>query len=169
MILSRPVNEELVRRFSEWLVCQRCSRTTREVYNRVAGKFFQYWGRRKFTEVRPLDIQQFMVESSNRDLSSEVVHRYLWALRSFFDFLCLRGVVDEVAPRLVKSRPARRRLLRALSKANVQRLIGSATNPRDRAILELFYATGCRLRHSQAAMHCVRTSLIRLCASVRGV
>jgi site-specific recombinase XerD len=36
-------------------------------------------------------------------------------------------------------------LPRALSKKNVIRLIAAATNPRDRAILELFYATGCRL------------------------
>jgi len=145
MSLTSLANEELVRRFSEWLVCQRYSRTTREVYNRIAGKFFRFWGRRNFSYVSPLDIHQFLTKSSDRDLSGDVVHRYLWALRSFFDFLCLRGVVDEVAPRLVRSRPARRRLLRALSEANVRRLIDSAKNPRDRAILELFYATGCRL------------------------
>ena len=142
---KRFANHELVRRYRDWLVCQRYSRTTREVYNRVVGKFLQSWGRRKFSQVRPLDIQEFMTESSRRDISREVVHRYLWALRSFFDFLCLRGVVDEVAPRLVRSRPAPRRLLRALSEANVRRLINAAANPRDRAILELFYATGCRL------------------------
>ena len=91
-----------------------------------------------------MDIQEFMTESSRRDVSGDVVHRYLWALRSFFDFLCLRGVVDDVAPRLVRTRPAKRRLLRALSEANVRKLIDAATNPRGRAMLELFYATGYR-------------------------
>src|SRR4029077_12940148 len=95
-------NQELVCRYREWLVCQRYSRSSRESYNRVAGKFLQFWGRRAFSRVRPLTIQNFMTESARRDLSGEVVHRYLWALRSFFDFLCLRGVVDEVAPRLVR-------------------------------------------------------------------
>jgi integrase/recombinase XerC len=138
-------NADIVSRYSEWLVCQRYSRTTREVYNRVAGKLFQFWGRRHFSEVSHLEVREFLTEMSRRDLSTEVVHRYLWALRSFFDFLCLHGVVDEVAPRLVRPRPAQRPLPRALSEKNVSRLIRAANNPRDRAILELFYATGCRI------------------------
>jgi integrase/recombinase XerC len=138
-------NADIVGRYSEWLVCQRYSRTTRAVYNRVAGKFFHFWGRRQFSEVSHLDVREFITEMSQRDLSSEVVHRYLWALRSFFDFLCLHGVVDEVAPRLVRPRPSQRPLPRALSERNVSRLIHAARNPRDRAILELFYATGCRI------------------------
>jgi len=142
---QRLTNPELVDRFRQWLVCQRYSRGARETYDRVAGKFLRYWGRRSFSRVRPHHIQDFMTELSRRDLSGEVVRRHLWALRSFFDFLCLRGVVDKVAPRLVRPRPERRRLLRALSEANVRRLIDAAGNPRDRAILELFYATGCRL------------------------
>jgi site-specific recombinase XerD len=118
MDLKRLTNDALVCRYGEWLVCKRYSRSTRETYNRVAAKFLRFWGRRKFSAVKPLDVHGFMTESSCRDLSSEVVHRYLWALRSFFDFLCLRGVVDEVAPRLVRSRPAPRRLLRALSEGS---------------------------------------------------
>lgn len=145
MGLKRLTNGELVSRFGEWLVCQRYSRGTRESYNRVAGDFLQFWGPRGFSTVRPFDIHEFLTESARRDLSGEVVHRYLWALRSFFDFLCLRGVVDEVAPRLVHSRPVPPRILRALSEANVRKLINAGANPRDRAILELFYATGCRL------------------------
>lgn len=138
-------NTEIVKRYSEWLVCQRYARVTREVYNRVSRKFLEYWGGRHFSEVSPLDIRAFITKMSERDLSSEVVRRYLWALRSFFDFLCIRGVADEVAPRLVRPRPAQRPLPRALSKKNVIRLITAAQNPRDRAILELFYATGCRI------------------------
>jgi site-specific recombinase XerD len=38
----------------------------------------------------------FLIEMSRRDLSADVEHRYLWALRCFFDFLCLDGLVDGV-------------------------------------------------------------------------
>lgn len=138
-------NSEIVNRYSDWLVCQRYAKVTREVYNRVSQKFLQYWGGRHFSEVSHLDIRAFITQMSERDLSSEVVHRYLWALRSFFDFLCMQGVADEVAPRLVRPRPAQRLLPRALSESNVVRLIHATGNPRDRAILELFYATGCRI------------------------
>jgi integrase/recombinase XerD len=114
----------------------------------VMRKFLRFWGQRRFSGVGPLDIHEFLTESSRRDLSSKVVHRHLWALRSFFDFLCLRGAVDEVAPRFVRPRPTRRRVLKALSQTNIRRLIDAATNARDRAILELFYATGCAVSAS---------------------
>jgi site-specific recombinase XerD len=143
--LKTLANSELARRYSHWLICQRYSRTTRDAYNRVVGKFCMFWGRRHLAKVTHLDVRAFLIEMSYRDLSTEIVHRHIWALRCFFDFLCLGGVVDEVAPRFIRPRPVRRPIPRALSERNVKRLIAAAGNPRDRAILELFYATGCRV------------------------
>jgi site-specific recombinase XerD len=82
---------------------------------------------------------------SKRDLSADIVRRHIWALRCFFDFLCRGGIVDDVAPRLIRPRPLHRPLPRPLSEENVRRLIRAASNPRDRAIFEVFYATGCRV------------------------
>jgi site-specific recombinase XerD len=104
-----------------------------------------FWGTRKLSSVTHLDVRAFLIDVSKRDLSADIMHRYIWALRCFFDFLCLGGVVDDVAPRLVRPRPVRRPLPRTLSEANVRKLIKAASNPRDRAIFELFYATGCRV------------------------
>ncbi len=137
--------DELVRRFSDWLICQRYSRTTLSTYDRVVRKFCSFWGRRKLSSVTHMDIRAFLIDISARDLSSDILHRYLWALRCFFDFLCQGGVVDDVAPRLIRPRPAQRPLPRTLSEQNVKRLIKAAGNERDRAIFELFYATGCRV------------------------
>jgi len=143
--LREVSNAELMSRYIKWLICQRYSRTTREVYGRVVRRFSTFWGRRHFSSVSHIDLRQFISENSAQDLSSEVVHRYLWALRSFFDFLCITGVADGLAPRLIRPRPAKRPLPRSLSKKNVSRLINAAQNPRDKAILEMFYATGCRI------------------------
>jgi integrase/recombinase XerC len=138
-------NKDLVRRYSEWLICQRYSRTTLEVYNRVANRFLAYWGRRHFSQATHFDIRKFILKMGERDLSGEIVHRYLWALRSFFDFLCIHGIADKSAPRLVRSRPTQRPLPRALSRQNVQRLLKATDNARDRALLEVYYSTGCRI------------------------
>ena len=143
--LRNLTTDELVRRFSDWLICQRYSQTTFSTYNRVIRKFCSFWGRRKLSSVTHLDIRAFLIDISTRDLSSDILHRYIWALRCFFDFLCQGGVVDDVAPRLIRPRPARRPLPRTLSEQNVKRLIKAAGNERDRAIFELFYATGCRV------------------------
>jgi integrase/recombinase XerD len=137
--------DELVRRFSDWLICQRYSRTTFSTYNRVIRKFCLFWGPRRLSSVTHLDIRAFLIDISTRDLSSDILHRYIWALRCFFDFLCQGGVVDDVAPRLIRPRPAQRPLPRTLSEQNVKRLIKAAGNERDRAIFEVFYATGCRV------------------------
>ena len=101
-------NKDLVKGYGEWLVCQRYSRTTLEVYNRVANRFLAYWGRRHLSQVTHLDVRKFILKMGERDLSGEIVHRYLWALRSFFDYLCMRGIADKSAPRLVRPRPTQR-------------------------------------------------------------
>ena len=137
------LHSEVLQKYGKWLVRQRYSRTGRIVYLRLAEEFCRFWSPRTFAKVRPKDIQDFLIEIAERDLSTDVVTRRLRALRCFFDFLCLHGVVDDVAPRFVRARPERRRLFRALSVENVRRLIEATTNLRDRAILELFYATGC--------------------------
>jgi site-specific recombinase XerD len=143
--LEDLTTKELILRFSDWLICQRYSRTTLNTYNRVISKFCVFWGGRKLSRVTHLDIRAFLIDVSKRDLSADIMHRYIWALRCFFDFLCLGGVVDDIAPRLVRPRPVHRPLPKTLSEANVKRLIKAAGNARDRAIFELFYATGCRV------------------------
>jgi integrase/recombinase XerD len=141
----RLATGRLLRHYQAWLVCQRYSHTTLKAYDRVASQFLEFWGNRPLDRVRPGDIQDFLVARSERDLSSDIVRRHIWPLRSFFDFLCLRGLVDFVAPRYVRPRPRPLVVPRALSKENALRLIAAAPHPRDRALLELYYATGCRI------------------------
>jgi site-specific recombinase XerD len=142
--LAHLNNGELAAKFIEWLTCQRYSTSTITTYRRVIKEFISYWGDKDISRVTHLDVRQFLIEMSRRDLSADIVHRYLWGLRCFFDFLCLGGLVDEVAPRLIRPRPAKRGLARSLSEKNIRRLIAATSNKRDRTIIELLYATGCR-------------------------
>jgi integrase/recombinase XerD len=142
--LGGYTNVELADRFAEWLVCLRYSRPSRENYGRVMQAFIAFCGRKRFSSVTPTDISIFLIEESRRSLAADIAHRYIFALRCFYDFLCLGGVVRQVAPRHLFVRPQKRRIPKALSEASVKRLIKSATNLRDRAMFEMFYATGCR-------------------------
>lgn len=142
--LANLGNAQVASTFMEWMVCQRYSPRTMKTYKRVIADFLAFWGSGKLSNVTHLEVREFLIEMSRRDLSADVEHRYLWALRCFFDFLCLDGLVDEVAPRLFKPRPRKRSIPRSLSERNVVRLIAATRNPRDKAIIELFYATGCR-------------------------
>ena len=138
-------NQRLAEHFGRWLVCQRYSKTTISNYNRAVRQLLEFCGRRKFASLSHMDIRSFLTEVSVHDLSRQIMCRYLWALRCFFDFLCLNHVVSDVAPRLIRPKPVERPLPRAISEKNVKRLIAASGNLRNRALLELFYATGCRL------------------------
>src|SRR5216684_2010816 len=81
-------NNQIASRFVEWMVCQRYSRGTISTYQPVTGEFLEFWGNARLFRVSHLDVREFLIEMSRRDLSADIVHRHLWALRCFFDFLC---------------------------------------------------------------------------------
>jgi site-specific recombinase XerD len=143
--VTNKSNAELLSFFLEWLVAQRYARTTREAYGRVALRFCRFLGDQHLQSVTHLDVRRFLIEVMKRDLSAEGCNRHLWALRRFFDFLYLGGVVDAVAPRFVRGRRTMQRIPRTLSESEIKRLLNATEIIRDRAMLELLYATGCRV------------------------
>lgn len=143
--IKSKTNAELAQKFCEWLVAQRYSRVAQQAYKRVVFRFCFFLGNRPLRTVNHLDVRYFLVEVMKRDLSVDGCNRYLWALRRFFDFLYMGGVVDSVAPRFIRARRTQRLIPRVLGELELKRLIQAADNPRDRAIMELLYATGCRV------------------------
>jgi site-specific recombinase XerD len=142
---TKDVNLEIVIRFQQWLVAQKYSVSTLERYGRIARSLCDFIGSRTLNSVTPLDVGQFLTSTLPSRWADNFIADRLCALRCFFDFLYLGGVVDRVAPRLLKARARMRALPRVLTRAEINRLIQAAKHPRDRAMIELFYATGCRL------------------------
>jgi integrase/recombinase XerC len=67
------------------------------------------------------------------------------ALASFFVFLQKTDTVKESPLRFIASPKFRRRLPRTLTVEEVEKLIDATETPRDRALVETMYATGCRI------------------------
>lgn len=85
-----------------------------------------------------------------RHLAPASVARAAAAIRGFFRFLHAEGVVPEDAAEGLLGPKLEQRLPKALSRASMQRLLDQATDDselglRDRAILHVLYATGCRV------------------------
>ncbi|MHB8486056.1 MAG: tyrosine-type recombinase/integrase [Candidatus Acidiferrales bacterium] len=99
---------------------------------------------RELTEVTHFDIQDFLILKSSAGAVLKTVHAVFHSLRSFFDFLNLGGLLRYAPPRLVHLRQPSESIPRVLSRGQVSRLMRAATNSRDRALIELMYATGCR-------------------------
>jgi len=113
-----------------------------------------------------MDIGDFLTQTLPPKWSDDHVTHQLGALRSFFDFLYLGGIVDSVAPRFLRARARVHKLPKPLTQSQVKRLIAATENVRDRALIEVFYATGCRV--GEVAL--IRVELIdfrRRCFPVR--
>jgi site-specific recombinase XerD len=139
------VNQEMVRRFRLWLKAQNYERSTVEKYCCICKGFCAFIRDKEMTEVVPLDISDYITSNLPLKQSDNLVNGRLAALRSFFDFLYMGGAVDAAPPRFIRPRSIPKKLPIVLTKSQAQRLLSRTRKLRDRAFLELLYATGCRL------------------------
>jgi integrase/recombinase XerC len=122
-------------------------------YRRDMTQFLQFAGRAGVTDpaqVEPLLLRRFLALQRTRGLAAASISRKAAALRTGFRFLARRGLVpDDPAAGLGAPRGPKR-LPVVLKPRQVDRLL-AAPDPvdpvglRDRAILELLYATGIRV------------------------
>lgn len=136
----------LAEKFSQWLAIQEFSPHTRRAYADLIADFCHFIGAASLTEVKHLDIRRYFAFLQNvRGMGERSLDQKLYALRAFFEFLTLRGVVNTNIARFVHTRRRHRNLPQIITVKEVRRIIEAAKSPRDRAILETFYATGCRV------------------------
>lgn len=141
----KAVNLEMANRFGRWLSAQRYASSTQDRYCRIAQKLCAFIGPKALSSVTPMDVGDYLTQTLPDRWADNYISDQLGALRCFFDFLYLGGVVDSVAPRFLRARARTKALPRALTEAQVRRLIRAAAHPRDRALIELLYSTGCRI------------------------
>jgi site-specific recombinase XerD len=145
---AKQENAEMVRRFRQWLTAQKYVSSTVEKYCGICKGFCRYVGTKPMREVIPLDVSDFITLNVRGESGDTVVNGRLAALRTFFDFLYMGGVVNVVPPRFIRPRKVTRRLPPVLTQAHVKELLGKVTKLRDRAFLEFLYGTGCRQREA---------------------
>jgi site-specific recombinase XerD len=139
------INREMVLRFRKWLIAQNYLPSTVTQYCKLCDGFCKFLGNRLLREVIPMDISDFITANLPSTWSDGLVNNRLAPLRSFFDFLYLGGAVDTVPPRFIHPRKETKKLPPVLTRAQVRKLLAKTRKPRDRVMLELLYATGCRV------------------------
>ncbi|WP_373527411.1 tyrosine-type recombinase/integrase [Nostoc sp.] len=118
------------------------SKNTVDGYRRYAERFFSHVNK-PLSDCTLMDFQLWVMTLSSSDNSKRVA---VGAIKSLFSFAKQLGVISANLGVLVKSPKAHNRLAeRILTQEEVQLLINSTTNPRDRTIIRLLYFAGLRV------------------------
>ena len=142
---ARAFNAEIASRYDRWLMAQKYALSTRRQYGRAVREYSRFLGKKSFTRSTHFDIQEFIAARAEQDnASARTLRGLLFALRIFFDFLCMGELVQWVPPRLVRPRAALPSLPRVLRADEVNKLFAFTKSKFERTVLEVLYGTGCR-------------------------
>jgi len=144
--------EDILRLFHEFLSVERgLSSNTLLSYSRDMKKIFQFFHKEKISWLRAKeeDLILFIHQQSRAGLSARSLARLISSLKSFYKFLVLDGVVKKNPAVGLSSPKTWLSLPKFLTVEEVELLLKqpdemNARGIRDKAMLELLYATGLR-------------------------
>ena len=118
-------------------------------YRRDLKRFFEWLDGRSIPALSIRDLADYTTWLHQKKLAPATLARHLVSLKVFFRYLQLEGVLDDNLAELLGSQKLWQRVPEILSPQQINRLFESPrkSDPfwrRDRALLELLYATGCR-------------------------
>ncbi|MDO4545903.1 MAG: site-specific tyrosine recombinase XerD [Bacillota bacterium] len=132
---------------------KKMSKNTLEAYNRDISEFISFEGTRGITDLLDIsstEIIAFLHELKTGGKSAATVNRKLASMRAFFNYLIQIGLIKSNPTTGIKSPKIEKKALEYLEIDEVDRLLGApdetnAKGMRDKAILEVLYATGIRV------------------------
>jgi len=118
-------------------------------YRRDLTRFGQWLNGRPAAKLGVRDLSDYMAWLQTKKLAPSSIARHMVAVKLFFRYLQLENVVRDNPAELLGTQKTWERVPEVMSPAVVEQLL-TAPQPydayfcRDRALLELLYATGCR-------------------------
>jgi integrase/recombinase XerD len=118
-------------------------------YRRDLDRFFVWLDGRKVPSLTIRDLADYVSWLHGRQLAPASIARHIVSLKVFFRYLQLEGVLHENLAELLGSQKLWERVPKVLTVEQIDRMFSAPTKHdpwwrRDRALLELLYATGCR-------------------------
>lgn len=163
--LAFSTDEELKKYLSAWQKelksVRRLAPRTLEAYNRDIGQFFNFLNThfgeaislKNLKVLRGADIRSFLALRRNQSLGSRSLARNLSALKNFFRYLEIQGVLKTEALNIVRTPKQPKSLPKPLTENEAKRAIAATSEleakpwvaARDTAVLALCYGTGLRI------------------------
>lgn len=123
---------------------------TVQAYHRDLQRFTDWLAGRNPARLSIGELSDFVGYLRHAGLAPSSTSRHIVAIRMFYKFLQLEGIVQDNPAELLASQKMWQRVPKSISKSQIEDFL-RAPRPydtfylRDRAILELMYATGCRV------------------------
>jgi len=123
---------------------------TVEAYRRDLARFFKWLGSRRMQSMSVSELSGYPAWLAEQTLAPKSVTRHVASLKVFFRYLQLEGAITDNQADLLGTQKLWQKVPQVLSVAQVEELLAAPRAAdglwlRDRAILELLYATGCRV------------------------
>jgi len=144
MLSATEFNDDLTRRFTRWLrVLEYTSHTKRHYLTSIVS-LCRFLDDIPATDVTHLDIRDFLASVARRGVKRATIWSTMCALRCFFDFLNMGGLIAWSPPRFVRLPPLKRRVPRVLTEKQMHLLSSAARDLHERTMIEVLYGTGAR-------------------------
>ncbi|MBS0208819.1 MAG: site-specific tyrosine recombinase XerD [Planctomycetes bacterium] len=147
---TAPAEHYLARAFTAYLQSEcHLSANTVAAYRRDLRRFNVWLAGRKFEKLGVRELADYASWLNEQQLAAASLARHLVSLKMFFRYLQLEGMLKDNPVELLGSQKLWERIPSVLTPRQVDALLAAprGADPwwrRDRAMLELLYATGCR-------------------------
>ncbi len=149
---SKPaVSSNWHQKFTDYLrtECHLADNTV-QAYGRDLKRLLGWLGRTPVNRIRLPDLSEFVASLQAEKLAPASISRAIVTARMFFKYLQLEGVIQDNPSELLTTQGMWQRIPKAITPAAVDRFLAAprkfdTLGQRDRCILELLYATGCRV------------------------
>jgi len=143
--------DDLLKRYSNYLAVEKgLARNTLESYERDLRRYRSFMKSRQIDDISETDVVSYLTHLTSEGLSAPSAARSLSAVRGFHKFLLIDGLAHRDPTENIETPRGWKRLPQSLSDSDVDSLLDQPDPSvllglRDKAMLELLYATGLRV------------------------
>lgn len=125
-----------------------CSKNTIGNYGRILKKFCSVI-HKDVELIDSMDIRRYLAVYSKTGVKNSTLASIISCLKSFFGWLETEEYIGKSPMRKIKNIKVDKRVRKALTRAELEMLRDACKTLREKALVEIFYSTGCRLDEIQ--------------------
>ncbi len=120
------------------------SQKTLKSYSHHLARFSKIVQKR-IEDITVMDIRRYLAQYASTGIKNSTLDTEISILKSFFSWLEMEDYIVKSPMRKIKPAKKEKRIRKALSQEELEMLRLACRNQREKAMIEFFYSTGCRL------------------------